>query len=295
MFSGFNVSVIGASHITNGTVCQDNSGYFCGKEFAVAAVSDGHGSKKHFRSGIGSKIAVNVTIEAVKEFWKKRTKSKYQLPGDTDDVLRQLEGNIIFRWNTDVNQHFNETPLTDDEKQICNETGIELDKPERFYGATLIVGLMCEKFAFAMKIGDGACVFINENNEPSLPPALEDERLGFGLTSSLCDSDAIKNFRHFYTEDVPVGIIVASDGVTDSYTSDDFLKFNAKIICSVQEDFASTTQQLEEWLSVLSEKGSRDDMSISLVYEGRLTGDNLIKKEDAGNILNRFWSKVSGK
>lgn len=274
MFKGFSASVIGAAHITGGMVCQDYSGHFCNDEFAVAAVSDGHGSQKHFRSEIGSKIAVEISLEAVKEFWQEKDIiSKHWQEREKEDTphiaaLKQLERNLIARWRIAVADDFNKSPLTEEEIEICAASGIDMDniKPELFYGATLIIGMLCEQFAFALKIGDGACVMINKNNEPIIHSELEDERLGFGITSSLCDSVAIENFRHFYTEDVPLAIILSTDGITDSYASMDFLSFNAKIFNSLQMDFESASRDLIDWLPTLSEKGSRDDMSISAVF-----------------------------
>ena len=49
-FSGFAVSVRGASHEDSGTPCQDSARVLITDKLAVAAVSDGHGSEKHFRS-----------------------------------------------------------------------------------------------------------------------------------------------------------------------------------------------------------------------------------------------------
>ena len=46
-FSGFAVSVRGASHEDSGTPCQDSARVLITDKLAVAAVSDGHGSEKH--------------------------------------------------------------------------------------------------------------------------------------------------------------------------------------------------------------------------------------------------------
>ena len=59
MYKGFSYSMTGASHITKNMVCQDSSAHYAAEDFSVAVVADGHGSKKHFRSNIGSDIAVN--------------------------------------------------------------------------------------------------------------------------------------------------------------------------------------------------------------------------------------------
>ena len=61
MFQGVHSTVIGDSHIRKGIVCQDSSGTVVTDKFAIAVVADGHGSAKHFRSDVGSRIAVKIT------------------------------------------------------------------------------------------------------------------------------------------------------------------------------------------------------------------------------------------
>ena len=63
MFNGFSHSVKGASHKASGTVCQDSSAYLAEERYAVAVVADGHGSKKHFRSNIGSERLLMHTMQ----------------------------------------------------------------------------------------------------------------------------------------------------------------------------------------------------------------------------------------
>ena len=64
MFQGVHSTVIGDSHIRKGIVCQDSSGTVVTDKFAIAVVADGHGSAKHFRSDVGSRIAVKITPAA---------------------------------------------------------------------------------------------------------------------------------------------------------------------------------------------------------------------------------------
>ena len=68
MFNGFSHSVMGASHEKTGLVCQDSSAYKVCDDYAVCVVADGHGSKKHFRSNIGSKFAIEATISTIDRF-----------------------------------------------------------------------------------------------------------------------------------------------------------------------------------------------------------------------------------
>ncbi|MDE6777248.1 MAG: protein phosphatase 2C domain-containing protein, partial [Oscillospiraceae bacterium] len=65
MYEGFCHSVIGASHVAKGTVCQDFSNFQSNESYSIAVVADGHGSKKHFRSDVGSRLAVRATLRTV--------------------------------------------------------------------------------------------------------------------------------------------------------------------------------------------------------------------------------------
>ena len=70
MFDGFSLSVMGASHERRNIVCQDSSAFKVGNGYAVAVVADGHGSKKHFRSDVGSRFAVEAVLETMEVFFK---------------------------------------------------------------------------------------------------------------------------------------------------------------------------------------------------------------------------------
>ena len=265
MFRGFNISVIGASHHDKGIVCQDSSAHLCTEVYAIAVVSDGHGSKKHFRSDVGSRIATEVSIAAMSEFFQRKNEYIDRLDDDYHMILRQLESNLIYRWRHCVRSHFDDNPLSAAEKLIYQESYGELDKMERVYGAPLVIGALTPSFALGIQIGDGACVLINDEHEVIFPiPA--DDRLAFGITTSLCESNAINDFRHFYCDKLPSTIIVSTDGVTDSYAEESFTAFNKKIAQLFREDHDSALRELSDWLPHLSEEGSRDDMSMSSVY-----------------------------
>ena len=68
MFRGLHTTVTGDSHIRKGIVCQDSAGVYVADSFAIAVAADGHGSAKHFRSDAGSRIAVKITIELLKNY-----------------------------------------------------------------------------------------------------------------------------------------------------------------------------------------------------------------------------------
>ena len=69
-FSGMAISQIGYSHARKDKPCQDASGFVKDKNYAAIMVCDGHGGDKHFRSDIGSKIAIGICEKSLEEFVK---------------------------------------------------------------------------------------------------------------------------------------------------------------------------------------------------------------------------------
>ena len=68
MLRGIHVTVTGDSNIKKDIVCQDSSGHYITESFGIAVVADGHGSSKHFRSDVGSKLAVKITSGLIRKY-----------------------------------------------------------------------------------------------------------------------------------------------------------------------------------------------------------------------------------
>jgi len=267
LFKGLSSRAIGAKHIEENIPCQDYAGHYCDEKFGVAVVSDGHGNKKHFRSDKGSEIAVKVSIEAIKEFIGRESEYIHSLFDEPDKRLSQLESNIVYRWNNMVMSHLNENPIAEEELLLYGNNAAE--KSTTIYGATLIIAAITEKYWFALQTGDGSCVtvFDKENAKIFVP---DDDRLAFNFTTSLCDSDAAGNFRHYFSrineeKPMPLGIIVSTDGVSNSFEEVSFLSFNNKVL-ELLRTRDDALREIETFLPELSEKGSRDDVSIAAVY-----------------------------
>ena len=69
----FNTSVLGASHIKDDKPCQDYSIAWQSEDSdeVVLIVCDGHGSDTYVRSEVGSRLACEITLKAVQEFFPK--------------------------------------------------------------------------------------------------------------------------------------------------------------------------------------------------------------------------------
>ena len=92
-------------------------------------------------------------------------------------------------------------------------------------------------------------------------PMPEDTKLVGNLTTSLCDNDAIGNFRYFYREGSYSGVMLSSDGLINSFKNEgDFLKFGHRVLAAVN---SGATSPLGEHLKTRSRAGSQDDISIA--------------------------------
>ncbi len=258
-YTGYALSVRGASHEEVGSECQDSARVFIGENFAVAAVSDGHGSEKHFRSASGSEMATRVAIRSICDFSERNGSLDGIFRDDPKKASRRIAANIICGWNSEIAAHIGLLPLNEQEKAIYDKyNGIP---NEVMYGATLIVGCLTEKGCFGLQIGDGNFCALDKNE--MISPVPEDVKLIGNLTTSLCDSDAISSFRYFYREGRFSGVVLSSDGLINSFLNEsDFHSFGKRVLTAVKNGTASA---LAEHLKMRSRCGSRDDISVAAI------------------------------
>ena len=264
----------GASHKRTGKVCQDYAfaRYNAKTDFyAVAIVSDGHGSNNYFRSNIGSELAVNETRDAIKHFMKimKKADLTKLCPAK---LMHQLEQNIIYNWRNAIRFDYQQNPFSEEEVGFMSEKGkkyYEADPENNFvkaYGATLIAVVIYPKhFWFGLQIGDGKCVAQYADGQLGQPIPWDDKCF-LNVTTSLCDEKPLDNFRYcFHTDNFPTAIFVGSDGVDDSFANDeDLYGFYQEVIHTFQEKkYDEAQNEIDAFLPQMSEKGSGDDISIS--------------------------------
>lgn len=258
-FKGYALSVKGASHEETGIGCQDSARVYIAEHFAVAAVSDGHGSEKHFRSASGSEMATRVAIRSICDFCERNNGLDGIFLDNPDNAARRIAANIICGWNSEIAAHIGLLPLTKHEREIYEKYGGIAN--EVMYGATLIVAGITENGCFGLQIGDGSFCALSGDN--MVFPVPEDANLVGNLTTSLCDNNAIENFRHFYRKGGFSGVMLSSDGLINSFVNEnDYLKFGRRVLSAVDN---GTTSALGEHLKTRSRCGSRDDISVSAV------------------------------
>lgn len=255
---GFAVSVRGASHESGNIPCQDSARVLIGDSLAIAAVSDGHGSEKHFRSAAGSEMAARIAVRSITDFCERNGSLSAVFSGDPAEAARRVAANIICGWNDEIAAHLRFSPLSERERAISDKFGGL--SPEIMYGATLILAAADGDGVFGLQIGDGS--FVMGAGGAETLPMPEDERLVGNLTTSLCDCDAINSFRSFWREGGFSHIVISSDGLINSFVSrDDFLSFCGRTAALSQQELPA----LEKHLRERSRAGSRDDISAAVI------------------------------
>lgn len=266
----FNLTAQGASHIKKNKECQDASLSYQDENCAIAVVCDGHGGDDYVRSAIGSKFASAIAKKNIQKFLLGMDKERFFL--NPDKQLKILEASIISHWNESVSDYHSKHPFDEAELIVVSEKAkkryLEDGKIWSAYGTTLIAVAMNEDYWFAIHIGDGKCVAINHAGEFKQPIPW-DPKCFLNATTSICDSDAIDNFRHFYSDKLPAAVFVGSDGIDDCFNNNEQLYnlYKTVLYSFATTDFKEACDGLADYLPRLSAKGSGDDVSIAALLD----------------------------
>ena len=275
MFKGFSHSVMGASHEKKGIVCQDSSAFEVGNGYAVAVVADGHGSKKHFRSNLGSKFATESAIEIIREYIQDPDEFDKSFSENHDRIIKGIEKQIIYSWNSKIRNHLNENPVTMKEKSKFEYDEFDEIPFESYYGTTLVVAVACRGYTFGFQIGDGSLVAVFEDGETSMIMDYEESNPA-NITSSMCNANAFTMFDSFYVDQKKLlAIFVSTDGLYTSFGSDnDFLDYHT-IIAGQLINIDTLLPSLKNNLVKRSHFGTEDDISMSCVFNTDILENNL--------------------
>lgn len=313
MTDGIYHSCQGESHKASGKPCQDYSYcYAASNGIAVAIVCDGHGGERYFRSQYGAKIAAEVTDKAIWNFVQNVDASLFKgkpytavgpvMPdkGDVEKLtnndffaFRQLFSNILFRWNELINEHAEKNPInrwerTHVKEKYINEFNSQMSLNreqrtilEKTYGCTLMVYAQTQDYWFAFHLGDGKMIAYKVANGKVQwkEPVPWDDRCFLNKTTSLCDSDALNEFRYCYEGDgeFPAAVFLGSDGLDDSFGEEtNLVNFYIQVIKMLANDgIDATMKSLKEALPQLSKIGSKDDMSVATIFNLDVLKDNV--------------------
>lgn len=265
-FKAFHMSERGESHLHDSRVCQDSSSSFSDECGTVAVVSDGHGGCDYVRSQIGSAMACEAAVKNIRRLFENISPEAFL--AEPDMMLIQLEAAIINDWNESVRSHYEANPFTEEELDCVSEkAGASYrsgHRIERAYGATLIAAAVTRDYWFGIQIGDGKCAAFDEAGICTQPIPW-DEKCFLNKTTSICGSDALRDFRHFYSEKIQTAVFMGSDGIDDSFKNEeDMYDFYKTILYAFSiSDYTQAVDELKAYLPRLSKEGSADDVSIA--------------------------------
>ncbi|MCL1988169.1 MAG: protein phosphatase 2C domain-containing protein [Firmicutes bacterium] len=261
-WSAIGKSVRGATHIKNGLPCQDAIAIQKTETFCIVAISDGHGSSSCPYSDEGAVIAVQTALTVFDDIF------------DQPDSLNTLIANrdlwlpkqIEKIWKQKVQENHTQKRRNENDENHENNEPANLPFSYELYGATLIVVVATLDFVFALQIGDGDILMVDETTVDWL--IAPDENLG-PETNSLCQHECwqyMKTQILSLEKDNPM-FLIATDGYANSfYQSKDFAKVGSDFYSLLKEKGRNyIDENLESWLNTTSEKGSGDDITLAIL------------------------------
>lgn len=245
----FSLSQLGASHLLTSKPCQDASLAVATDDYAMAIVADGHGGEAYFRSDRGSKLAVEAARDVLTRFLLS-TQNLSTFP--SGNWQRQLASAVLTDWQQRIEADYRQEPFDTDSRW------------QKVYGTTLIAVVRSRKYLLGLHIGDGRCVAIDDQGTAKQPIPW-DKRCFLNRTTSMCDTNALDEFRFcILHKHLPKAVFVGTDGVEDCFADNrglyDFYKL---LLQNLTSDFEQGVSDLREYLPQMSQKGSKDDISIA--------------------------------
>jgi Protein phosphatase 2C len=257
----------GSTHEARQLPNQDSAGSrpIAGGAGVVAAVADGHGASRHFRSAAGSMLAVRAALTVVSELTDEAALPwNAELAGTLRGTLPEA---VLARWRELVAAHLAAHPYTPQEQ---SELGARGDTPEIPYGSTLIFALIAGDWLVCAQIGDGDLVAIRPDGE-AWAPVSGDAHLDGYHTTSLCQADAARSFRagayDLRTEPL-LALLLSTDGFGNAQATDPWQPVLARDLAelAVQHGRRWFEHQLPVWARrCASAEGSGDDTTIALL------------------------------
>ena len=223
----------------------------------VLAVADGHGSKTHHRSDLGSRWAVEA-FAACAEVFAAEALEKGEAPETWPSLLasaRSMSRRVVDRWRERALLHDSNSPAAGGLPATAASTpgGGPAVPDVRPYGSTLLGAVITGRLLVCWRLGDGDIVLIPPKGTPKAVlhdgPDLGDE------THSLCEPQARwlmrVHWQPFTGEGPPPAVLLSTDGLSKSFAEyRGFIDFARGLGDRVATHGLSAVQdQLEDWLT----------------------------------------------
>ena len=285
-YKAFDVNSIGYSHLHSEKKkpMQDCSISLNSSDHAVALISDGHGSAPYLRSDRGSKLAVETASQVLESVYIKYKSFDGMSEAQIGAIKKEISEQLGSQWIKAVTEDYEKDPISEAELLsfkddiLANPSVDTQNRWKRYYtgykkgtsvlkayGCTLIGLLICEGYCLGVHVGDGKCVAVYEDASCDKPIPW-DEACIANICTSMCDEELRCRVQIFPKR--PIAAFVASDGLDDTFGDGGKLdNFYRKVCYNIIQKGESYIEDLQASLPILSEKGSKDDMSIAGVYD----------------------------
>lgn len=259
----------------------------------ILAVADGHGSEMHFRSDVGARLAVEVTVDVLRSFAGQVEPSA---PGSVilDQAQAVLRTELTGRWRERIGKNLQVSPFRENElgrvAAFAGWAGKERIEahPVLAYGSTLLGVLATPGYVLSAQLGDGDILFVDRAGQMTRGVP-QDQMVAIGLTASLAQQHARESVRvsvRAAPDELPALVIAASDGYVGAYPSaDDFWSSGRIWLESARsEEPDGLATRLEKFLDWASRTGACDDVTVGLLINA--AG---LRESDDGPVRDRTF------
>lgn len=212
---------------------------------------------------------------------------------DMDSVFKILFEEIYAKWVEAIRKDSEDHPFTDEEKEALGNHRLE-----KAYGSTLMAFVKTPFYWFAFHIGDGRLITVDRHLD-MVQAVPWDCNCFQNYTTSLCNTNPVRLFRYAFdgTGCFPAAIFCCSDGIEDSYGD---YELNPKSLHGFYQGLLdqfvkvgeeTTLENIENFLPVLSVKGSRDDMSLAGIINLDALQDGL-EEQEIRDEINKVESQL---
>ncbi len=263
---------IGSVHVRDGLPLQDAHAVRVTDAAALIAVADGHGHRLHFRSDVGSALAVAIVLDLLTDALPRLGVSPATSAGA---VLREVGESLIDRWTRAVHDHVEDHPFAGEDLALVDAT--DPAQATRPYGSTVLAMVAVDGLIGVLQIGDGDAVVVTASGT-SLRPVPDDPDLDGNRTTSLCQPDPGSSLRvgalDVAVEDLVLGYLCTDGFSTSRVDADGWWRQTGQELVGFAREhgFAWIETRLPGWLEEPASIGG-DDTSLALVALSSLAPD----------------------
>jgi hypothetical protein len=208
---------------------------------------------------------------------------------EQDTLFVSLFNKIYENWLKAIHADSEQHPFTEAEKRALGSHDLV-----KAYGTTLMAYVETPHYWFSFHIGDGRVVCMDECMEITTPVPW-DCGCFQNYTTSLCNTNPVARFRYAFdgTGHFPAAVFCCSDGVEDSFGDYDLAPdYLHNWYLGLLNEFVKrgkdiTLQNINNFLPILSQKGSKDDISLAAIIDMDHISSDVIDSKQKAVIIKK--------